>query len=78
MEASVTESLGETFNIEPEASPVEEHQSNGAIERAVWDVGGTARTLKATVEDRHGYHLPSDVHVVALYTLFAIGADGRT
>ena len=80
------ETLGEAYNIKPEASPKEEHQANGTIERCVWDIAGTARTVKCQVEHDYGLQLDSS-HVAmswlvrysgTLITLFCVGADGRT
>ena len=80
------EMLGEGYKIKPEASPKEEHQANGTIERSVWDIAGTARTVKCQVEHDYDMKLESD-HVVlpwlikyagCLVTLFCVGSDGRT
>ena len=86
LKAKVVENLGSGYDIRPEASPVEEHASNGTIERAVWDVGGTARTLKCMIESNYQCKIGNTHNVLpwlikysgALYTLFCLGADGRT
>ena len=56
----VIESLGEGYNIKPEASPKEEHAANGTIERGVWDIAGTSRTIKCHREQDDSTKLDSD------------------
>ena len=79
--AKAIDSLGEGYNIKTEASPKEEHQANGTIERCVGDIAGTARTVKCQLEHDYCMKLDSS-HVVipwlvkysgVLITLFCIG-----
>ena len=82
----VIEQLGDTYKIKPEASPKEEHQANGTVERCVWDIAGTARTVKCQVEHDYDVKLETDHNVLpwlikyagVLVTLFCVGSDGRT
>ena len=43
-----------------EASPVNEHQSNGVVERAVKTVGATIRPHKLALEQSHSKELEAD------------------
>ena len=81
----VAERLGAGCHVEFENSPVESHQSNGVVERAIWDVAGTARTLKLQADEAYGRKIETSHCCIpwlikysgVLVTLFAIGVDGN-
>ena len=81
----VVEELPEGYQVTMEESPVNEHEANGTIERAVSTVSGFVRTLKVALERSYGKIDQKHVIVPWLIeyagtvaTLFEVGADGRT
>ncbi len=69
-----------------ELSPVNEHEANGTIERAVQTVGGMIRTHKLALEQSYGQLLEAGhvgvpwliLHSAVMVSLFEVGSDGRT
>ena len=69
-----------------EVTPVDDHQANGTIERAVQTVAGMVRTHKLATELPYTREIGSDhpimpwiiEHAAAMVTLFEVSADGRT
>ena len=86
LKKKVEAELGSNFEIIMEVSPVNEHESNGTIERAVQTVGGMIRTHKLALERAYGQTLGAGhavvqwliMHAAVMVSLFEIGSDGRT
>ena len=78
--------LGTEFEVVPEASAVDEHESNGTMERAVHAIGGSVRTLKVATEQSCnisiGAESPALLRMIeyasAVLNRFEVGADGNT
>ena len=78
--------LGGSHDVIMEASPVNEHQSNGVVERAVQTVGGMIRTHKLALEQSFSKELEADhvvipwliMHAAVRFSLFELCSDRRT
>ena len=69
-----------------EESPVDESQSNGAVERTVQQIQGQIRTIKDCLESRIGRKISGEenvfpwmvAHAAATINRYHVGQDGRT
>ena len=69
-----------------EESPVGESESNGMVERAIQEVQGQIRTMRAAWESRYGRQMTGTVQVLPwmvrhagnLYSRFTVGANEKT
>ena len=76
----------EDIEIQPEESPVGEHQSNGDIERAVQAVEGQIRCMILSLESRYKSKIRQDHpifpwlirHSAILLNIAKVGDDGKT
>ena len=70
----------------PEASAVDEHESNGTMGQAVWAIGGSVRTRKVATEQGCNISIgpgsPTLLWMVeyasAVLNRFEVGTDGNT
>ena len=77
---------GEFVEIMPEESPVCDHQSNGAVERAVQNVEAQIKTMRLALESRYKCKIRADHcimpwlvhHAAMMYNICQIGDDGKT
>ena len=68
-----------------EESPVGESKSNGMVERAIQEVQGQVRTMRAAWESRYGRRMTGTDQVLPwmvrhagnLYSIFTVGTDGQ-
>merc|ERR1712185_638927 len=83
---AVKRERAEDTEILSEESPVGEHASNGAVEKAIQDVQAQIRTMRLAIQGRYKCRLRNDhpimpwlvTHAAKLITLCRVGADGRT
>ncbi len=69
-----------------EQGPVDDHEANGTVERAVQTVGGLIRTHKLALEQAYGHVLEAGhvvapwliAHAAVMPSLFEVGSDGLT
>lgn len=86
LKGAVVGRLGGDYSVAKEETPVEEHQSNGTIERAVDSIAGIVRTQKLALEKNYGVDLSWDHAVLpwligysgTALSLFEVGSDGCT
>ena len=82
----VIELLGTEFEVVPEASAVDGHESNGTMERAVQAIGGSVRTLKVATEQSCNISIGAESpallwmieYASAVLNRFEVGACGNT
>ena len=85
LKMKVIELLGTEVEVVPEASAVDEHESNGTMERAVQAIGGSVRTLKVATEQSCNISIGAEGPALlwmieyksAVLSRFEVGADGN-
>ena len=85
LRAKVAAEISDSNELLMEASPANEHESNGAIEWAVQTVGGMFRTRKLAFELAYGKDIGAghavvpwlSMHAAALVSIYEVGSDGR-